>query len=291
MKKLLIILTCSFGLIFTFSGAAFGDLDDGLVAHYPFDGDANDASTFGNHGTEFGDLTYGEGKFGLALNMDGLNDYVKALSQDQINIENTLSVSAWVNIPLVEGGGALVCKGPSGANLTRNYYSAFRSIKANIQFCRDDQDHRLEAFNVNSDGWQHVVAILDTVAVNQHKTWNIYVDGKLRSRSYMGGSPSMPIMDGYDLMIGAVDANDPNTPRYFFNGMIDEVRIYNRVLTEEEILELYGNALSPWGPTSTLPLSPGGSKTKENSTIFNYLSLLLIPTGAVIFLRILGRKA
>jgi len=67
---------------------------DGLVAYYKFNGNAND-ETESYNGTIFGGATFGNGKYGQALNLDGSNDYVIANNSKNINL-NDFTVSAWI---------------------------------------------------------------------------------------------------------------------------------------------------------------------------------------------------
>ena len=69
MKKPWIFLVF-LAMAFLFGGRAHADFIDGLVAHYPFEGDVNDASGNGNDGTEHGDLECVEGVIGQALSFD-----------------------------------------------------------------------------------------------------------------------------------------------------------------------------------------------------------------------------
>jgi len=74
---------------------AWADLNDGLIAHYPFNGNANDASGNGNHGTVNG-ATLTEDRFGnadSAYKFDGQDDYID-LGQVKTNISSKFSISA-----------------------------------------------------------------------------------------------------------------------------------------------------------------------------------------------------
>lgn len=69
-------------------------LDSGLIAYYPFNGTADDSSGFGNNGTEFYSSNYVEGVIGLAKDFDGSNDYIELNST--FDGSNGLSFSFWV---------------------------------------------------------------------------------------------------------------------------------------------------------------------------------------------------
>ena len=90
-----IFLLCVFGLCF-FGNAAAG-LDDGLIAHYPFDSNANDISGNGNHAVESGGITYVAGKNNQSASFDGENDFIHLPSIDNIGfVEGTITL--WVKV-------------------------------------------------------------------------------------------------------------------------------------------------------------------------------------------------
>ena len=78
------------------SGSIFASIDDGLIAYYPFDGNANDMSGNMNDGTEFGGVTYNDGIMDLAVNLDGINDYID-VPNELLSNGGDWSFSGWVN--------------------------------------------------------------------------------------------------------------------------------------------------------------------------------------------------
>jgi hypothetical protein len=68
---LLLILLC-------FHAPAFAALNDGLVAYYPFDGNANDISNYANHGTQNGSVQYAQSAIGKSLVLNGIDSYVSS---------------------------------------------------------------------------------------------------------------------------------------------------------------------------------------------------------------------
>jgi hypothetical protein len=95
------------------------DVTSGLIAYYPFDGNAIDASDNDNNGTEFGGLEYKLGIKGDAASFDGVNDYIRVPSHSSLNQVDQLSISFWVQAdgfatqwsPIVHKGGPLVGNG------------------------------------------------------------------------------------------------------------------------------------------------------------------------------------
>lgn len=88
--------------MFIATGTVLADLNNGLVAHYPFDGDANDESGNGNHGT----LTnmdpatiWVAGKIGQAIDFDGKDDIVLVDNDPSLEPSTELTLSAWIRTP------------------------------------------------------------------------------------------------------------------------------------------------------------------------------------------------
>ncbi|OGZ43466.1 MAG: hypothetical protein A3C84_01945 [Candidatus Ryanbacteria bacterium RIFCSPHIGHO2_02_FULL_48_12] len=206
---------------------SFGTLRSGLVGYWSFDaGDvakntAYDRSGQGNNGTLTNGPTPAAGKLGQALSFDGSNDYVGAGALDVVG---NITISAWV-YPRSYGGaskGRIVDNSLNVAgykfvinnvDTTNGYVFAANGV--------DSLAPNSATFNV----WQHVVAVCDTVSVR------IYVNGILKSTS----APNCPATSNTSLHIG----DSLNLAPRQFDGLIDDVRIYNRALSSDEIKRLY----------------------------------------------------
>ena len=87
------------------SGIARADLNDGLVAYYPFDGNSNDYSIYKNHGILQGAINGGPkstagftGKPNTAYLFDGVDDYIRVPDSEELNPVNQLTISFWVRV-------------------------------------------------------------------------------------------------------------------------------------------------------------------------------------------------
>jgi hypothetical protein len=215
------------------------DLRSGLVAWYTFDEDegavARD-SAGGHNGVVHGAARV-EGKIGGALDFDGVNDYVVVADEDGIlNITGDITISAWVNFR--KGGlnydgseRAIVTKCIKNGVLANPYdFRGDISIEPLLTMVRaSNQTHECaySKTHITLGRWHHVA-----VSVKEGVT-DFYVDGVLTDKWW--GVPPLkgrPTGNGYPLLIGARDDG------LFFNGMIDDVRIYNRALTAREIKAL-----------------------------------------------------
>jgi Concanavalin A-like lectin/glucanases superfamily len=224
-------------LVATMYGVAHADLTDGLVAYYPFDGNANDQSGNNNNGVEYGGIQYKQGIIGDAASFDGVDDYIRVLSHPSLNPANQLSISFWVKVdgytnewsPIVHKGGPLLSE--SGTN--REYTVWLHNTSNFCLASAGDGSAQNYLYACCAEvGWTHFVGIID----RQNHRMKIYVDGTLKVDA---NDPYATFNNNnYDLIIGwSEEVNSAYSP---FKGRIDELRIYNRVLTEDEI-----KALSP----------------------------------------------
>lgn len=191
---------------------------------------ARDASGNKNDGKLNGDTKWVGGKFGGALQFDGDLDYVEVGHDDTLNITKELTIVAWVKfdeIPVREN--VLLDKGPKAGQA--QYYLGYEPKEEAFFLNFNGQRwHAGDDFNspkVKDTDWHHVAVAFDTASgkitacvdgrCNTHKTDDALVD------------------KGKDnLIIG--DARFLETDRNFsFTGTIDEIAVYNVVLTENEI--------------------------------------------------------
>ena len=208
------------------------DPNVGLVAHYPLNGDANDISGNGNHGQINGpqpahDRFNFENK---CYNFDGNNDFIKVPYNTSLDInDNTLSISAFVKLQAYRNDGAILTKG-----VNQGVYSLKQSgtAQTNGTFNLDlnSQYSTWQLIRSNSpiplDLWTHLVAVVDGTNVK------LYINGILDNTENL----SINLINNTEDMYIGVDM--PASDEYW-NGSIDDIRIYNDPLTNSEILDLY----------------------------------------------------
>jgi hypothetical protein len=210
----------------------------GLVAYWSFDeGSGNiayDASGNGNHGTIYG-AKWTQGKIGGALSFDGVDDYVRVPDSDSLDITNAITIEAWVN-----------CGSSPAGNL--------RSIvrKESTYALRFYSDGTLEGLVWIGGRYKSSGIVPASIAwvPNRWVHWTFTYDGS-SMKIYKNGILVM----GPTAQTGAIDktTNDlgiggTGTGAYPFIGLIDEVRIYNRALSPEEIRFHYsrGGPVAYW---------------------------------------------
>ncbi len=207
-------------------GIASHDLARGLVGHWTFDeGEgaiARDVSGRDNHGTVMGGANWNKGIIGGALEFDGTDDFVSIPNESQFDIAGNITVSAWIRVEsFTKPWQAIVTKGDRAWRLHRA-----DTTKSAGFACSDlsrEQTGDLLGNKVVADGqWHHVAGVLDGTKMS------IYVDGALDA--WAASSPNISVND-YSVHIGAnAQAEDR-----LFRGLIDDVRIYDRALTVDEL--------------------------------------------------------
>jgi len=200
----------------------------GLVAYYPFTGNATDESGNGNNGIVSGAVLTKD-RFGnaeSAYSFDGVDD--KIVSIQNIS-EQAYTISLWVKSLRTEDGVFTVSNGINGS---KDYgYDRIIYVDLNGNICTrvwDDETICTVGVNYADDGFHHIVHLLN--GTNQI----IFIDGVEQGRGDKGVSDfdwDTEIIFGYN------NVNDANNE--FFTGTIDDIRIYDRALTENEIKTLY----------------------------------------------------
>ena len=185
-----------------------------LVSHYKFDGDATD-SVNGNHGTEVGGPTYNPGFYSQAIDLDGIDDYVDCGDDSSFDITGSITLSALIKGTFNSGWDPIITKGYD--------WMLSRGIGDEATFFCIGVGSVIGSTNINDDQWHHVAGVYNGSSLY------LYVDGGLDASGSASGSLSFSAPNVY---IGG-------SPTQSFNGLIDDVRIYDRALSEDEVKTLY----------------------------------------------------
>jgi hypothetical protein len=227
---------------------------NGLVGYWPFNGNANDESGNGNHGTVNGATltTDRNGVAGKAYSFNGVSNWIDAINAGPTGTGITLSY--WFKSNQTSLGG-IFCYGGNNwgtqFEILHNYWSAQTTGP-----CHGPALHNsgsLVSFNSNqflNNNFHHVVLILPQNASSVNSLYT-YIDGSLINNycSFANyGAPAPNIGSDYPIRIGK-NINYGNGTVYF-NGTLDDIAIYNRALTQTEITALY-ISVSPCTPTSS----------------------------------------
>ena len=227
---------------------------EGLIAHWSFDegsgSTANDSSGNGNTGTLVNSPAWVDGKLGKALDFSGSNEYVLIPHSDVIDFgaNEDFSISLWFKDSTTSGSEML--EKQSGAVF---YQIRAPSASGDLKFQVDDgvdQDSFNSSVGDLADGlWHHVVFIRD-----YDTSITAYVDGVFAGSDTAVSAGS--IANTADLRLGR------GTGSGDYDGLLDEVQFYNRVLTAQEVADLFNDAND-----ATPPSTPTGLATTPVSSL------------------------
>ena len=198
--------------------------DPTLILALSFDDHVLDHSQHGNDGAKW-NAAYVNGKFGKALAFDGANSEVVVSDDPTLSVHDDVTVMAWIYQHRFGGPNgapwqAIVTKG----NNPRSY-SFYTVNDAALHLSVGEFKGSNSAKQLSLDQWQHVVAQVDD---GVHRYW-------LNGRSV--GAAVVPEQLPGRRDTAAVRIGNSHEPSRNFSGRIDEVRIWNRALSEVEINE------------------------------------------------------
>ncbi len=234
--------------------------EEGLVAYWNFNegnGDtASDSSDNGHDGTLMGDPQWTDGKFGGALEFDQAGDEVYVPYHENLNQEETFTISAWANVAVGSSGHRAVvsCRDDFPQ---RGYILYAEPPPGNtwlfIVGIGGGWDH-IRGPVVKLGEWEHVAGVY------ADNTMKFYVNGELVGEK----DAEISINPGQEFLIGA-GANERPNHEYLFKGKIDEVMLYNRELNKDEIgrvMELGGERFLTVEPVGKLAITWGQLKAE-----------------------------
>ena len=206
------------------------NLSQGLVAHYEFEGNANDSSGNGNNGTEYGGVEFADGIIGQAGSFDGVDDYILVPNSSTFPT-NAITLSYWINRDSI----------PSQLD---NYISKELSFQS---YLKSDGNFESGLWKGSAGQWSGYLA--DSNITNNLNKWILYTvtfdnDSK-EAKSFINGV-LVNATTKTDINAYLRDSSNPmyigrngSQSVYFINSKLDDLRIYNRALNESEIKELY----------------------------------------------------
>ena len=237
----------SAGLIFaqstTINSSENSEATNGLVGLWSFNGadvsgtTAYDRSGQGNNGTLTNGPTVTAGKIGQALRFDGSDDYVSLGSNRAGATKNAITVSyvTWVKPTAFQDYGNFYRESVNSSASWR-FACGFRSTGKPVCGGRAPDGQSLAEWRsdtaVSLNEWHHFAATVDVST----DTVQIYIDGILQTNE-ANGTFTNAVFDNTNSHSISIGATSAGTER--FTGDIDEVRVYNRVLSATEIWNLY----------------------------------------------------
>jgi len=244
----------------------------GLLAYYPFNGNANDESGRAQHGTPAGGVTLTVDRFGNATNAydldgeDGRIELPVLFSGDQ----DPLTVSAWVNLDTLDGGAPdpedgvfpIYIELRDNDGSARNHALIHHNQSGELTF--EQYGPSGGNVEVNADLKDEIGRWVQVAIVKENDVVYAYKNGLLQgsaphTETYNSSAPTLAAIGARMIGISWVRG-------YAGDGQIDDVRIYDRALSSNEVARLYEQTALPVD-LHTVTLHPGdhGSIAEANS--------------------------
>lgn len=236
--------------------SAFGSstLNDGLVAYYPFNGNADDESGNGNHGiiaSSYVTFVPDGVSGGAAKFTKGSDSGITIPDSDSLDLGGKgITVAAWVSLDAC-GDETILSKSDSNTNEPYVFWSCFRGSGMGAWF-DGGSNGDLSNYQPPISRWTHLAMTYDGIPQG---TISFFVDGNLVMS--MKSNANGIVSNTSNMHIGASPCPCPED----FSGLMDEVRLYNRALSEAEIQELYGQEIKEYNLTVTLNSTAVGTVT------------------------------
>ncbi|MBW8039208.1 MAG: hypothetical protein FVQ85_04330 [Planctomycetes bacterium] len=254
-----------FSLTMMDSSSTYGS-EEGLVAHWKFDdgsgGTATDSAGT-NNGALIGDPTWTTGRVDGALNFDGAGDYV-VVAPVSVLTGDTVTAQAWIRVSDLVGSNPILTQ--NIFSMTNDgYYLSVAGGRATFYLI--DGFSTAQAISpeaINADQWYHVAG------TNDGSSLKLYVDGQLKSSVSSSGLTGV----NNNAYIGC-----ESIFLVYYTGLIDDVRIYDRPVSESEFqaiadptgrwnqksswrASVYRNGTPGWDDSGILP-DPGAVVINE----------------------------
>jgi hypothetical protein len=269
MKKLTFILSISLTL------SAFGQVPnyvptDGLVGWWPFNGNANDESGNGNNGIVNGAALTADryGVVNSAYDFNGNNNFINVPHSSVLVPENALTIACWFQATSINTGltQTLISKG-----VQSSFWNYGISITDVGIVCYNTSNYGVGTMNnLNSNSWYHIVFTID----QNLNTMFEYVDGEIQNS--LVNVNTNEILNDFTDVINACCSADMNFGKNsggqaFFGGSLDDIGIWNRALTPQEVAALYNGcqqtiAIQPQSQTVNFSANVQFSASSSDAT-------------------------
>jgi hypothetical protein len=242
---------------------------DGLVGWWPFNGNANDESGNGNDGVVNGAILTSDrfGNANKAYSFDGVDDYVLNNSNTGLGL-NSRTIDFWMKTTgaslnpqvLIDEGGSICGSGFAIVNLNPSNFLRFDNSCS--------YKDMTSPFGLNQ--WINVVIVFDNSISNGLSGVKFYINGNLIINYSTLNGANLNINSGNSFPLTFAKSRLENN--YFFSGELDDIAIYNRALSPEEITALY---------TAT-PTNGGGGNNTTSANVpqgISYQAVARNPQG------------
>ncbi len=258
MKQHIILATILLTLGACFAHA-LEEPEESMILYVSFDSlDENqviDHSKYGNNGDLMGDPEHVDGKHGKALQFDGESDWVEIPHHESLTVDENVTVMAWINVERHSGPGGVNWQGIVAKGNSPRSYSFYTHLPTQCLHFTVGPAGGFTGSTCDTpiplNEWVHVAAHQED-GVHRY-----FINGVNVSES--GGKTNLPgLSDTSNVFIGTTAEGASRR----LLGLIDEVRVWNRALSEDEIAQQMNKGLD-----ELFPVDPRKKLTTTWSTI------------------------
>lgn len=212
-------------------------MSDSLIAFWPFDVKPNlnftdDQSGNGTNLTNSGSTTRSTGRFGQAMDFESTSSqYLYSSDNSVLSLTSSFTISVWIRPETVSAGTYNIVAKWDGTN--ESYRLMQNGDEVRLELDSGGNYVETTSANLQASTFYHVVGVYDS----QKPSAKIYINGLEAATTTAGTIPSSIGDDTGRFHIGAEDSS--TTATGFYDGIIDEVRIYNKALDTKEIQDIF----------------------------------------------------
>ena len=255
--KHIIVITIILTFVASFAHA-LTEPEESMILYLSFDAldkdEAIDHSKYKNNGELVGDAQLAAGKFGKALKLNGSTDWVVVPHDDILTVNREVTVMAWINTERHTGPNNQRWQGIVAKGNNPRSYSFYTESPSECMHLSVGGSGSVCNGKIALNEWQHVAAQVDN---GTHRYW---INGESVGE-FAGKNPPPGNADSSDVLVGKTHEGNRE-----FLGLIDEVRIWNRALSDDEIADQMDKGhfeLFPVDPRQKLATTWGTIKTKK----------------------------
>lgn len=260
---------------------------DGLVGYWPFSGNANDVSLNANNGTNNG-ATLTADRFGnanSAYTFDGLNDFIDILHSSSLSFTSyQQTISFWIKVPSIPQPSvleAVMSKYSNVGNATQGFIIHFSGSSSLFYSIKNGSGFNWGDCPLDSTNFYPPNSYYHIVYTNDNNSLKCYVNGieiistAIPTGTFIGTNTSSLVFGKESNMGGGVD---------FFQGELDDIGIWNRALTQQEITNLYNanQCITNITVTDTLIINVGQLSYNNPVTYANNITMAPNPASSQI---------
>ncbi|MFH1270670.1 MAG: S8 family serine peptidase, partial [Nanoarchaeota archaeon] len=216
-------LRVNYNALFECASVSFG-----IVSWWPGEGNAEDVVDE-NDGELKGGVGFAEGRAEQAFSFNSYDDYVEIPDADNLDV-TSVTIEAWIKSNNFTGEGTVVLKDYSYGMFIDDYpeedlFCYFETSAGLLEVAGSGE------ILLNLEAWNHVACTYDELTGEG----NLYINGEIAGLSSIGQINVPILVDDEPLFIGGT----PSPSTLYFDGLIDEVSLYNSVLSQNEIQRIY----------------------------------------------------